>query len=181
MILNKLLKWVANCIKLAPLQILTIFVMSGIWSCGSSKKAQKHSEVVKIETSTQSSDSSSLIKECLITTTDSSNEDLEVTITEYDTSMPVDSATNKPPVKKEIKVSKKKNSHKTSEQKQSDKHEVKSEVAEQVHVQDSVQAEAVKEIIETTVPKQIGCVVCAVCALIGLIIVLYIVRRFGKR
>lgn len=181
MILNKLLKWVANCIKLAPLQILTIFVMSGIWSCGSSKKAQRQAEVVKIETSTQSSDSSSLIKECLITTTDSSNEDLEVTITEYDTSMPVDSATNKPPVKKEIKVSKKKNSHKTSEQKQSDKHEVKSEVAEVVHVQDSVQAEAMREKIETTVPKQIGGVVWAVCALIALIIVWYIVRRFGKR
>lgn len=167
-----------NCIKLAPLQILTIFVMSGIWSCGSSKKAQRQAEVVKIETSTQSSDSSSLIKECLITTTDSSTEDLEVTITEYDTSMPVDSATNKPPVKKEIKVSKKKNNHKTSEQKQSDKHEVKSEVAEQVHVQDSVQAEAVKEKKETTVPKQIGGVVWAVCALIALIIVWYIVRRF---
>ena len=181
MILNKLLKWVANCIKLAPLQIITIFVMSGIWSCGSSKKAQRQAEVVKIETSTQSSDSSSLVKECLITATDSSNEDLEITITEYDTSMPVDSATNKPPVKKEIKVSKKKNNHKTSEQKQSDKHEVKSEVAEQVHVQDSVQAEAVKEKKETTVPKQIGGVVWAVCALIALIIVWYIVRRFGKR
>ena len=168
----------ANCIKLAPLQIITIFVMSGIWSCGSSKKAQRQAEVVKIETSTQSSDSSSLVKECLITATDSSTEDLEVTITEYDTSMPVDSATNKPPVKKEIKVSKKKNSHKTSEQKQSDKHEVKSEVAEVVHVQDSVQAEAVKEKKETTVPKQIGG---AVCALIALIIVWYIVRRFGKR
>ena len=181
MILNKLLKWVSNCIKLAPLQIITIFVMSGIWSCGSSKKAQKHSEVVKIETSTQSSDSSSLVKECLITATDSSTEDLEVTITEYDTSMPVDSATNKPPVKKEIKVSKKKNSHKTSEQKQSDKHEVKSEVAEVVHVQDSVQAEAVREKTETTIPKQIGGVVWAVCTLIAMIIVLYIVHRFGKR
>ena len=171
----------ANCIKLAPLQILTIFVISGIWSCGSSKKAQRQAEVVKIETSTQSSDSSSLVKECLITETDSNNEDLEITITEYDTSMPVDSATNRPPVKKEIKVSKKKNSHKTSEQKQSDKHEVKSEVAEQVHVQDSVQAEAMREKIETTVPKQIGGVVWAVCALIALIIVWYIVRRFGKR
>ena len=181
MILNKLLKWVSNCIKLAPLQIITIFVMSGIWSCGSSKKAQRQAEVVKIETSTQSSDSSSLVKECLITATDSSTEDLEVTITEYDTSMPVDSATKKPPVKKEIKVSKKKNSHKTSEQKQSDKHEVKSEVAEVVHVQDSVQAEVVREKIETTVPKQIGGAVWAVCALIALIIVWYIVRRFGKR
>ena len=153
MILNKLLKWVSNCIKLAPLQIITIFVMSGIWSCGSSKKAQKHSEVVKIETSTQSSDSSSLIKEYLITATDSSAEDLEVTITEYDTSMPVDSATKKPPVKKEVKVSKKKNNHKTTEQKQEEKQETKSEVAE----------------------------VWAVCTLIAMIIVLYIVRRFGKR
>ena len=181
MVLRRLLKWVTNCIKLAPLQILTIFVVSGIWSCGSSKKVQKHSEVVKIETSTQSSDSSSLIKECLITATDSTTEDLEVTITEYDTSMPVDSVTKKPPIKKEVKVSKKKNNHKTSEQKQSDKQETKSEVAEVVHVQDSVQAEAVKEKHETTVPKQIGGVVWAVCALIGLIIVLYIVRRFGNR
>lgn len=181
MILNKLLKWVANCIKLAPLQILTIFVMSGICSCGSSKKAQKQTEVVKIEATTQSADSSSVIKDCLITETDSTTEDLEVTITEYDTSMPVDSATNKPPVKKEVKVSKKKNSHKTTGQKQEEKHEVKSEFAEQVHVQDSVQSEAVKEKTETTIPKQIGGVVWAVCALIALIIVWYIVRSFGKR
>ena len=181
MILNKLLKWVSNCIKLAPLQIITIFVMSGICSCGSSRKAQKHSEVVKIETITQSSDSSSLIKEYLITATDSSAEDLEVTITEYDTSMPVDSATKKPPVKKEVKVSKKKKNHKTSEQKQEEKHETRSDVAEVVHVQDSVNVEAVKEKKEATVPKQIGGVVWAVCVLIGLIIVLYIVRRFGKR
>lgn len=130
---------------------------------------------------TQSADSASVIKEYLITATDSTTEDLEITITEYDTSMPIDSDTNRPPVKKEVKVSKKKNSHKTSEQKQSDKHEVKSEVAEVVHVQDSVQAEAVKEKKETTVPKQIGGVVWAVCALIALIIVWYIVRRFGKR
>ena len=181
MILRKLLKWVANCIKLAPLQIITIFVMSGIWSCGSSKKAQKQSEVVKIETNTQSSDSSSVIKEYLITATDSTTEDLDVTITEYDTSMPVDSATNKPPIKKEVKVSKKRNIHKTSEQKQEEKHETRSDVAEVVHVQDSVNVEAVKEKKETTVPKQIGGVVWAVCVLIGLIIILYIVRRFGKR
>lgn len=163
------------------LYLLTILLMSAICSCGSSKKAQKQVEVVKIETNTQSSDSSSVIKEYLITATDSTTEDLEVTITEYDTSMPVDSATNKPPVKKEIKVSKKKNNHKTSEQKQEEKHETKSEVAEVVHVQDSVQAEAVKEKKETTVPKQIGGVVWAVCALIGLIIVRFIIRRFGKR
>lgn len=152
--------------------------MSAICSCGSSKKAQKQVEVVKIETNTQSSDSSSVIKEYLITATDSTTEDLEVTITEYDTSIPVDSATNKPPVKKEIKVSKKKNNHKTSEQKQEEKHETKSEVAEVVHVQDSVQAEAVKEKAETTVPKQIGGVVWAVCVLIGLIIVRFMIRRF---
>lgn len=163
------------------LYLLIILLMSAICSCGSSRKAQKQSEVVKIETSTQSSDSSSLIKEYLITATDSSAEDLEVTITEYDTSMPVDSATKKPPVKKEVKVSKKKKNHKTSEQKQEEKHETRSDVAEVVHVQDSVNVEAVKEKKETTVPKQIGGVVWAVCVLIGLIIVLYIVRRFGKR
>lgn len=142
---------------------------------------QRQGEAVKIETSTQSSDSSSVIRECLITATDSSTEALEVTITEYDTSMPIDSATKKPPVKKEIKVSKKKNNHKTSEQKQEEKQETKSEVAEVVHVQDSVNIEAVKEKHETTVPKQIGGVVRAVCVLVGLTIVLYIVRRFGKR
>lgn len=179
--LRKLLKWVADCVRLAPLQILIILLMSAICSCGSSKKARKQSEVVKIETSTQSRDSSSLIKECLITATDSSTEDLEVTITEYDTSMPVDSATKKPPVKKEIKVSKKKNNHKTSEQKQEENRETKSEVAEVVHVQDSVNIEAVKEKTETSVPKQIGGVVWAVCVLIGLIIVKFILRRFGKR
>jgi len=155
--------------------------MSGICSCGSSKKSQKHSEVVKIETNTQSSDSSSLIKEYLITATDSTTEDLEVTITEYDTSMPADSATKKPPVKKEVKVSKRKNNHKTSEQKQEEKQEAKSEVAEVVHVQDSENIEAMKEKTETTMPKQIGGVVWAVCTLIGLIILLYIVSRFGKR
>ena len=137
--------------------------------------------MVKIETSTQSNDSLSVIKENLITATDSTTEDLEITITEYDTSMPIDSDTNRPPVKKEVKVSKKKNNYKTSEQKQADKQETKSEIAEVVHVQDSINVEAVKEIHETTVPKQIGGVVWAVCVLIGLIIVLYVTRRFGKR
>lgn len=181
MIFRKLLKLVSDCVRLAPLQILTILLMSAICSCGSSKKAQKQAEVVKIETGTKSAEFSSVIKENLITATDSSAEDLEVTITEYDTSMPIDSATNKPPVKKEVKVSKKKNNHKTTEQKQEEKQETKSEVAEVVHVQDSVNVEAVKEKKGTTVPKQIGGVVWAVCVLIGLIIVLYIVRRFGKR
>lgn len=167
--------------KTKLLYLLTIFVTSGICSCGSSKKVQEQAEVVKIETSTQSNDSLSVIKENLITATDSTTEDLEVTITEYDTSMPIDSATKKPPVKKEIKVSKKKNSHKSSEKKQEEKHEAKSEIAENVHIQDSVHVEAVKEKHESTVPKQIGGVVWAVCVLIGLIIVLYIVRRFGKR
>lgn len=181
MILNKLLKWVSNCIRLAPLQIITILLMSAICSCGSSKKAQKQVEVVKIETNTKSADSTSLVKENLITATDSSTEDLEVTITEYDTTLPVDSATNKPPIKKEVKVRKKRNNHKTSEQKQEEKQETKSEVAEVVHVQDSMNVEAVKEKTETTIPKQIGGVVWAACTLIGLIIVLYIVRRFRNR
>lgn len=167
--------------KTKLLYLLTIFVTSGICSCGSSKKVQEQAEVVKIETSTQSNDSLSVIKENLITATDSTTEDLEVTITEYDTSMPIDSDTNRPPVKKEVKVSKKKNNYKTSEQKQADKQETKSEIAEVVHVRDSINVEAVKEKHETTVPKQIGGVVWAVCVLIGLIIVLYVTRRFGKR
>ena len=155
MILNKLLKWVANCIKLAPLQILTIFVMSGIWSCGSSKKAQKHSEVVKIETSTQSSDSSSLIKHSLITAADSTTEDLVVTITEYDTSMPVDSLTKKPPVKKEVKVNKHLNVKKSLEKKLKDKQELSTVIANNVQHQDSIFVDIVKEKKGTTIIKQI--------------------------
>lgn len=161
--------------------LFIILLMSAICSCGSSKKAQKQSEVVKIETSTKSADSSSVIKDYLITATDSNSEDLDVTITEYDTALPVDSATKKPPIKKEIKVSKKRNSHKTSEHKQEEKREAKSEVSEVVHVQDSINVEAVKEKHETTVPKQIGGVVWAVCVLIGLIIVRFMIRKFGKR
>ena len=161
--------------------MLIILLALAICSCGSSKKAQKQSEVVNIETNTKSEDSTSLIKECLTTETDSTTEDLEITVTEYDTSMPIDSATNRPPVKKEVKVSKKKNNYKASEQKQEEKHESKSEFAEQVEVRDSLTTEAVKEKHETTIPKQIGGVVWAVCVLIALIIVLYVLRRFGKR
>ena len=181
MILRKLLKWVANYIKLVPLQILTIFVVLGICSCGSSKKAQKQSEVVKIETSTQSSDSTSLIKENLITATDSTTEDLDVTITEYDTSMPVDSATNKPPVKKELKVKRSKGRKKASEQKHDERKESVSNVAEHVHVQDSVAVQAVKVKQETSIPRQIGYAVKWVCVLAVLLIVLYIARRYWRR
>ena len=160
---------------------LTIFVMSGICSCGSSQKTQQAAEVVKVETSTQSTDSTSLIKENLITATDSSTEDLEVTITEYDTGQPTDSLTKRPPVKKEIKVVRNKGSRKQSEQKQNEYKEAVVQVAEQVHVQDSVKAQTADIKKETTVPKQIGGAVRAVCVLVGLLIVWYVVRRYGMR
>ena len=155
--------------------------MSGICSCGSSQKTQQAAEVVKVETSTQSTDSTSLIKENLITATDSSTEDLEVTITEYDTGQPTDSLTKRPPIKKEIKVVRNKGSRKQSEQKQNEYKEAVVQVAEQVHVQDSVKAQTADIKKETTVPKQIGGAVRAVCVLVGLLIVWYVVRRYGMR
>ena len=163
------------------LYLLTILLMSAICSCGSSKKARKQSEVVKIETSTQSTDSSSVVKHNLITATDSSAEELEVTITEYDTEKPTDSLTNKPPVKKEIKVSRSKGQKKQSEQKNDERKESVTQVAEQVRQQDSVSVQVVKVKQETAVPKQIGNMVKWVCMLVGLIIVLYLARRYGRR
>lgn len=163
------------------LYLLTILLMSAICSCGSSKKARKQSEVVKIETSTQSTDSSSVVKHNLITATDSSDEELEVTITEYDTDQPTDSMTNRPPIKKEIKVVRNKGSRKQSEQKQDEHKEAVVQVAEKIKVQDSVSVEMEKMKQETTVPKQICDVVKMVCVLIGLMIVLYLARRYGRR
>ena len=181
MILRAVMKWVASYIRLAPMQCLTIFVMSGICSCGSSKKAEQSTEVVKIETTIHSTDSSSVVKQNLITATDSTTEELEVTITEYDTSQPTDSATKKPPVKREIKVSRSKGNKKQSEQKNDERKEAVTQVAEQVRQQDSVSVQVVKVKQETTVPKQIGNMVKWVCVLIGLLIAWYVARRYGKR
>ncbi|EJW93095.1 hypothetical protein EVA_18793 [gut metagenome] len=138
-------------------------------------------EVVKVETTTQSTDSSSVVKQNLITATDSSTEELEVTITEYDTGQPTDSLTKRPPVKKEIKIVRNKGSRKQSEQKQDEHKEAIVQVAEYVHVQDSVKVQTAGIKQETTVPKQIGNVVKWVCALVGLLIAWYIARRFLQR
>lgn len=178
MILRTIMKWVASHIRLAPLQLLVIVLLC---SCGSSKKAHHSTEVVKVETITQSTDSSSVVKQNLTTEIDSSTEELEVTITEYDTDQPTDSMTNRPPIKKEIKVVRNKGSRKQSEQKQDERKEAVTQVAEQVHVQDSVKAQTADIKQETTVPKQIGNVVKWVCVLAGLVIVLYLARKYGMR
>lgn len=174
------MKWVASHIRLAPLQCLTIFVMLGICSCGSSQKTQQVAEVMKVETITQSTDSVSVVKHNLTTETDSSTEELEVTITEYDTSRPNDSLTNKPPIKKEIKVSRSKGSRKQSEQKKDEHKEAVTQVAENIKVQDSMSEEMSKMKQETTVPKQICDVVKMVCVLIGLLVLLVVARRMTK-
>lgn len=178
MILRAIMKWVASHIRLAPLQFLAIVLLC---SCGSSKKAHHSTEVVKVETITQSTDSSSVVKQNLTTEIDSSTEELEVTITEYDTGQPTDSLTKKPPIKKEIKVVRNKGSNKKSEQKQDEHKEAVTQVAEQVHVQDNVKAQTADIKQETTVPKQIEGAVRAVCVLVGLLIVWYVVRRYGMR
>lgn len=138
-------------------------------------------EVVKVETTTQSTDSSSVVKQNLITATDSSTEELEVTITEYDTSRPADSLTKRPPVKKEVKVVRNKGNNKMSEQNQDEHREAVIQVAERVDVKDSVAVQVVKARQETTVPKQIGNLVKWVCVLTGLLIVWYIAMRFLQR
>ena len=137
--------------------------------------------MVKVETTTQSTDSSSVVKHNLITATDSSTEELEVTIIEYDTGQPTDSLTKKPPIKKEIKVSRSKGNKKQSEQKQEERKDVVVNATERVDVQDSVVVQAAKAKQETTVPKQIGGAVRAVCVLVGLLIVWYVARRYGMR
>ena len=176
--LRTIMKWVASRMWLAPLQLLAVVLLC---SCGSSQKTQQAAEVVKVETTTQSTDSSSVVKHNLITATDSSTEELEVTIIEYDTEKPTDSLTNKPPVKKEIKVSRSKGQKKQSEQKNDERKESVTQVAEQVRQQDSVSVQVVKVKQETAVPKQIGNMVKWVCMLVGLIIVLYLARRYGRR
>ena len=172
------MKWVASHIQLAPLQYLVIVLLC---SCGSSQKTQQAAEVVKVKTTTQSTDSSSVVKHNLITATDSSTEELEVTIIEYDTGQPTDSLTKKPPIKKEIKVSRSKGNKKQSEQKQEERKDVVVNATERVDVQDSVKAQTADIKQETTVPKQIGNVVKWVCALVGLLIAWYIARRFLQR
>ena len=172
------MKWVASHIRLAPLQFLVIVLLC---SCGSSQKTHHSTEVVKVETITQSTDSLSVFKQNLTTEIDSSTEELEVTITEYDTGQPTDSLTKRPPVKKEIKVSRSKGQKKQSEQKNDEHKESVTQVAEQVRQHDSVSVQVVKVKQETAVPNQIGNMVKWVCMLVGLIIVLYLARRYGRR
>lgn len=171
------MKWVASHIRLAPLQFLVIVLLC---SCGSSQKTHHSTEVIKVETITQSTDSSSVVKQNLTTEIDSSTEELEVTITEYDTGQPTDSITKRPPVKKEIKVVRSKGNNKMSEQKQDEHKEAVVQVAEKIKVQDSMSVEMEKMKQETTVPKQICDVVKMVCVLIGLLVLLVVARRMTK-
>lgn len=171
------MKWVASHIQLAPLQYLVIVLLC---SCGSSQKTHHSTEAIKVETITQSTDFSSVVKQNLTTEIDSSTEELEVTITEYDTDQPTDSMTNRPPIKKEIKVVSNKGSRKQSEQKQDEHREAVIQVAEKIKVQDSVSVEMEKMKQETTVPKQICDVVKMICVLIGLLVLLVVARRMTK-
>ncbi|EJW99020.1 lipoprotein [gut metagenome] len=169
--------------KVYPMKAKLLFIIITLFlcSCGSSKKAQKQSEMVSIGSITKSNDSVSVVKDFLITQTDSSTEDFEMTITEYDTSRPIDTITGKLPVKVSVKVNKRKGVRKDSRKEKSDRQTAKVENLISTQAQDSISVETNKEKRETTVPKQIGNVMKWVCVFVGLMIVWHIVRSHGRR
>lgn len=167
-----------------PFSILGLVVYTIIMlifcSCGSSKSLTKQN--VQTHENAQGSKNTSDYTEQK--QTDKETEDVshtsEVATIEYDTSLPVNPNTGKPPVKRETH---RKTTVDKNKQKQCDIDiKKKSDTAEKAAIDKKAASdtEASKQLTETTVPKQIGGMVWAMVALGVVVIVGFVVYRIRR-
>lgn len=161
----------------AALLVVYTIIMLIFCSCGSSKSSTKQDIKTTENVQTNKQGTTSTDQQLKVTETTSTDQTTEETTTEYDTGLPVDSRTGKPPIKRETHKITTKGENKQKESK-ADTKEHKN-IAEQTSNDKTadIQIDTSKQTSETTVPKQVGGMIWAFVALGVVAIVGFVVYR----
>lgn len=161
---------------------LIIFLTSGIWfcSCGSHRSNLKQETSIESVGSHQRKDTASASQQVKKTEHEDVVETVEEVTTVYDTSLPADSATGKPPVLSETRKTTKRETNKRSQEDKSASLNQSSAVNDnqKAVVQDRKEEDKQKK--ETAVPRQIGWIVWGLVALAIVTIVWRIIKSKTK-
>lgn len=148
---------------------LTILLMSTIWfcSCGSHRSNLKQETSIESVGNHQRKDTASASQRVKKTEHEDVTETIEEVTTIYDTSLPADSATGKPPVLSETKKTTKRETNKRSQEDKFASLNQSISLNGQGRTAIKATEEESKQSEETTIPRQIGGIVWAVVALVG--------------
>lgn len=140
---------------------LIIFVTSGIWfcSCGSHRSNLKRETSIESGSNHQRKDTASASQQVKKTEHEDVVETVEEVTTVYDTSLPADSATGKPPVLSETKKTTKREAKKRSQEDKNTSLNQSTLLNGQDRTAIKATEEEDKQKKETTIPRQIGWVV----------------------
>lgn len=161
---------------------LIIFLTSGIWfcSCGSHRSNLKQETSIESGSNHQRKDTASASEQVKKTEYEDVTETVEEVTTIYDTSLPADSATGKPPVLSETKKTTKRETNKRSQEDKATNVNQSTVESGQDRTAIKATAEEDKRKDETTVPRQIGGIVWAAVALVFMAIVWRIIKSKTK-
>lgn len=148
---------------------LTILLMSTIWfcSCGSHRSNLKQETSIESGSNHQRKDTASASEQVKKTEHEDVTETIEEVTTIYDTSLPADSATGKPPVLSETKKTTKRETNKRSQEDKSASLNQSTSLNGQDRTAIKATGEEEKHKEETTVLRQIGWIIWGLVALIG--------------
>lgn len=161
---------------------IIILLMSAICftSCGNHRSLNKKQIRITTNTGHQRKNVSAISEQVNKTESDEITEVTEEVTTVYDTNLPIDSVTGKPPVLSETKKTTRKDK---SQKKYEDasKSQVDSIIVLDNKQKDiQVDKDELKQKTETTVPRQIGKVIWALVALIGVSIIGWYIYRIKR-
>lgn len=161
---------------------LIIFVASGIWfcSCGSHRSNLKQETSIESGSAHSLKDTASFSEQVKKTEHEDVTETVEEVTTVYDTSLPADSATGKPPVLSETKKTTRKESKKQSQENKNTNLNQSTSVNGQDRTAIKATEEEDKQKKETTVPRQIGWIVWGLVVLVLVVIVWRIIKSKTK-
>lgn len=161
---------------------LIIFVMSGIWfcSCGSHRSNLKQETSIESGSNHQRKDTASASEQVKKTEHEDVTETIEEVTTIYDTSLPADSSTGKPPVLSETKKTTKRETNKRSQEDKSASLNQSTSLNGQDRTAIKATKDEDKQKEETTVPQQIAGIVWAAVTLVIVIIVWRIIKSKTK-
>lgn len=161
---------------------LTILLMSTIWfcSCGSHRSNLKQETSIESGSNHQRKDTASASEQVKKTEHEDVTETIEEVTTIYDTSLPADSATGKPPVLSETRKTTKRETNKQSQEDKATN--VNQSTVESGQDRTAIKAtkDEDKQKKETTVPRQIAGIVWAAVTLVIVIIVWRIIKSKTK-
>lgn len=145
-------------------------------SCGSHRLNMKQETSIESVSNHQRKDTASASQQVKKTEHEDVIETVEEVTTVYDTSLPADSATGKPPVLSETKKTTKRETNKRSQEDKSSSLNQSTSLNDQDRTAIKATGEESKQKEETTVPRQIGGIVWAVAAFVIVVIVWRIIK-----